>query len=200
MNRSNRSRTSTAGLCPRDRRGLSAQGLRRRPAVDQVEQQQGPAGRGRQPTDRRRPGLGRASDRPRRRASSAVAVLGGDGRVPLRAVLAVRRHPGDPVVEHADGARVDLVRADAGHPAAAELGDAVIQHRARRIAGRDDPRPGDLERPLDRPDVHRPGLLASGTRTPARCSRCPPALNWWQCEQFVWRYDRARWPRSADSS
>ena len=44
MNRSNRSRTSTERTVPRDRDHLAPQGLRRLAAIDQAEQQQGPAG------------------------------------------------------------------------------------------------------------------------------------------------------------
>ncbi len=62
-------------------------------------------------------------------------------------------------MDHPGRTLVDLVRADPRHPAAAELGHPVIQHRARRIAGSDDPGPGDAERPLDRPDADGLGLL-----------------------------------------
>ena len=92
------------------------------------------------------------------RIGAAASVLGRDGRVFLGTILPTRRHPGDPVVEHADRADVDLVRAEPGHVAATELGNPVIAHRTRGVPGRDDPRSGDLECPLDRADVNRPGL------------------------------------------
>ena len=51
---------------------------------------------------------------------------------------------------------------------------AVIQHRARRIARRDDPGPGDVERPLDRPDADGLGLLQRHVVAQARCWPCRP--------------------------
>ena len=69
------------------------------------------------------------------------------------------RHPRDPLMNHVERLLVHDPRADARHPRAAERRDPVIEHRPLGLAGGDDHRVGDPERPLHGPAADGLGVL-----------------------------------------
>ena len=109
-----------------------------------------------------------------------------DGRcAPRRDPLLRAGHPGDPVVDHPDRAHVDLdpsPRGASGRPRAWRPGN-----RAPNATGS----PGAMIRApaiWNVPWIGRTSTVrvsASGTSNPRAMFAEPPALNWWQCEQFV---------------